>query len=163
MSLHQTAFIAKERVPNRSDLQATVQKLGFDLTIDDFYKPFGCSGFLPCNLNGEKSGFEIYFGLSEEELQQFPHRKEAIGNRDSAITFRWGSRMDECACVMIVSAALANDHGAVVLYQDDDIIYSLAELIAGAKETLLEVQPAAPSLLPPPTQPTQRSWWKFWT
>jgi hypothetical protein len=59
MSLTQTAFLEKSRVPDRAKLEEAVSALGFNLTIDEFDKPFECSGFLPCTLNGQESGFEI--------------------------------------------------------------------------------------------------------
>jgi len=136
MSLLQTAFIEKSRVPDRGTLEGAVRSLGFDLRIDEFYRPFDCSGFLPCLIKGKKSGFEIYFDSPEETFQNFPHLKEQAGNRDCAITFRWGGDMSECACVLIVSAALATSFDALVHYQDDDLVYSADQLVEEAKRAL---------------------------
>src|SRR5436853_3118992 len=119
MSLVQTAFIEKSRVPDRAALEQAARGLGFDLAIDEFYRPFGCSGFLPCLLNGKKSGFEIYFDSSKAELENFPHLKKDVGSRDTAISFRWGGDMAECVCVLIVSAALAKSFEAVIHYEPD--------------------------------------------
>lgn len=77
MSLLQIAFVERSRVPDRARLEEVVRALGFDLQIDEFYRPFECSGFLPCVLKGKKSGFEIYFGSPEESFQSFPHLKWA--------------------------------------------------------------------------------------
>ena len=95
MSLQQIAYVFRASVPDRAALQAAVDALGFDCKIDAFYVPFECSGFLPCILAGSGSGFEIYFESAAEVLSEFPHLADSIGNRDVAITFRWGSDMSE--------------------------------------------------------------------
>ena len=140
MSLLQTAYLSKSRVPSLQELQSAVDSLGFDLHVDPFYKPFECSGFLPCVLQKKKSGFEIYFETPEENLQAFPHLKKEIGPRDCAITFRWGGDMAECVCVLIVSAALAKSCDAIVHYQDDDLLYSADQLVSEASAALKDVK-----------------------
>jgi len=47
--------------------------------------------------------------------------------------------MEELACVLIVSAALAKSFGAVVHYHDDDILSSADQLIEEAKWVLKEI------------------------
>jgi hypothetical protein len=132
MSLEQTAFVDKGVVPDRQALQDAVDALGYDCKLDDSYTPFKSEGFLPCILNGQQSGFEIYFEPAAESLKALPHRAELIGGRDVAISFRWGGDMAECACVLIVSAALAKQFNAVVLYQNDDLVYSSEQLATEA-------------------------------
>src|SRR5262245_36788902 len=132
MSLQQTAYLLRANVPDRTSLQAAIDALGYDCKIDAFYVPFQCSGFLPCVLAGRKSGFEIYFGSSAGALADFQRLTQAVGSRDVAVTFRWGGDMSECACVLIVSAALAKSFGAIVHYQDDDMLYSADQLVEDA-------------------------------
>ena len=136
MSLQQTAYLARTNVPDRAALQAAVDTLGFDCKIDTFYVPFQCSGLLPCVLAGSESGFEIYFEAAADVLSGFPNLVATIGSRDVAITFRWGGDMSECACVLMVSAALAKTFGAIVHYQDDDMLYSADQLVQEARAAL---------------------------
>lgn len=136
MSLQQTAYVVRATVPDRAALQSAVDALGFDCKIDAFYVPFQCSGFRPCVLAGSEPGFEIYFESAAEVLSSFPDLLVSVGGRDVAITFRWGGDMSNCACVLIVSAALANSFGAIVHYQDDDILYSGEQLVAEARLAL---------------------------
>lgn len=136
MSLQQTAYVERANVPDRAALQAAIDALGFDCKIDTFYVPFQCSGFLPCVLAGRESGFEIYFEATADVLSAFPNLAGTVGSRDVAITFRWGGDMSECACVLIVSAALAKTFGAIVHYQDDDMLYSAEQLVAEAGSAL---------------------------
>ena len=161
MSQIQTAFIEKSRVPDRPRLEEAVRALGFDLSVDEFYRPFDCSGFLPCVLKGNQSGFEIDFDSAHEILQRFPNLKERIGSRDSTISFRWGGDMAECACVMIVTAALAKNFEAVIYYQDDHLLYSTEQIIAEARAALQHVE-SEPSRRPPASPPPpKKPWWKF--
>ncbi len=136
MSLLQTAYLERRSVPQREALQAAIDALGFDCKLDAFYEPFKASGFLPCTLNGNPSGFEIYFEGTAELLAQFPRLVPVVGGRDAAITFRWGGDMAECACVLIVSAALAKSFAAVVHYHDDDLLYSADQLVQEARSAL---------------------------
>ncbi len=136
MSLQQTAYLLRANVPDRAALQAAIDTLGFDCKIDAAYVPFQCSGFLPCVLAGTESGFEIYFESAADVFTDFQHLAQAVGSRDVAITFRWGGDMSECACVLIVSAALAKSFGAIVHYQDDDMLCSADQLVAEANSAL---------------------------
>ncbi len=136
MSLQQTAYVERASVPERAELQAAVDALGFDCKLDLSYMPFKSEGFLPCVLNGKDSGFEIYFESTAEVLQNYPDLTETIGSRDAAITFRWGGDMAECACVLIVSAALAKTFDAVVHYQDDNMLSSAGQLVEEARAAL---------------------------
>jgi hypothetical protein len=136
MSLLQTAYLDRRLVPERDALQAAIDALGFDCKLDAFYVPFKAKGFLPCTLNGDSSGFEIYFEPSTEVLAQFPHLVPTVRSRDAAVTFRWGGDMAECACVLIVSAALAESFSAVVHYHDDDLLFSADELVQEARAAL---------------------------
>ena len=163
MSLLQTAFIAKGSVPDRAKLEEAVRALGFDLSIDEFYEPFNCSGFLPCVLKGRNSGFEIYFDSPTEAIENFPHLKEEVGTRDCAITFRWGGDIAECACVLIVSAALAKNFDALVHYHGGDLVYTPDQLIEQANQALAGSEESKSSsadaaVHPPPKSP----WWKLW-
>ena len=163
MSLSQTALLDRSRVPDRARLEDAIRALGFDLSIDEFYRPFDCSGFLPCVLEGRKSGFEIYFDSPEETFRSFPRLKEIAAERDCAITFRWGGDMVECACVLIVSGALASSFGAVIHYGPDDLVYSLDQLVAEARRALQFAETESPQSSEPPSSPPQKKpWWKFW-
>jgi hypothetical protein len=136
MSLEQTAYIARPSLPDHAALQAAIDALGFDCKVDASYEPFKSRGFLPCVLGGQNSGFEIYFESAATNLAYFPQLIPMVASRDVAITFRWGGDMAECACVLIVSAALAKSCGAIVHYHDDDIVNSGDELVNEAQAAL---------------------------
>ena len=130
MSQDQTAFLLRSSVPERKALQDAIDSLRFDCKIYEGYVPFQSSGFLPFVFNGTKSGFEIYFGTAAESIAHVPHVAAHIGNRDIAIRFVWGSRIDELACVTIVCMALAKTFDGVIYYDSGDMFLSTAELAA---------------------------------
>lgn len=136
MSLSQSALMHRDMVPTHSELQAAIDGSGFDLKLDSFYVPFESSGFHPCILNGEESGFEVYWQPITDILSAWPELEAPTGSRDTSLTFIWHGDMSECACVLIVSAALAKAFDAVVFYQDDAILYTTDQLIEEANAVL---------------------------
>lgn len=121
MSNTQFAFIDKESVPNRDQLQKAINDLGFDLKLDPEFTPFDDEGFSPCVLNGESDvGFEIYYEPSEDILEDDDEFKTIANGKNFCISMCWGGSLKDCACVMIVSSALAKDFGAIVSYQGED-------------------------------------------
>jgi hypothetical protein len=139
MSLEQTAYIARASVPERDALQAAIDSLGFDCKLDTSYAPFHSSGCLPCLLNGQESGVEIDFYSTSVLLKSFPHLAGAVGSRDVAITFCWGGNFSECACALIISAALAKYFGAIVHYQENNTLSSADQLIEAVRTVLKHV------------------------
>ena len=116
MANEQYAFLRSSNVPTRDGLQQAIDRAGFDLTLDAGYQPRTNVGFVPCTLNGRKTGVEMYFDDSKELMDSF---SELSGDRDCCISFRWGGDMWECACAMIVSYALADSFEAVVSYEGE--------------------------------------------
>lgn len=130
MSLEQHAFMDRESIPSAASWQSAIDELGYDFRLDPDLKPFEDSGFIPCSLRGDKTGFEIYYQPSAELVREFPRLRDRIAGRDYSITFRWGGDLAEVASVLIASAALARSFDAVVFYPDDDLFYNLDELVA---------------------------------
>ena len=69
MSNTQMAFIERSRVPGRDQLQASIDALGFDMSLDPEFTPFEDEGFSPCVLAGEEEvGFEIFYEETDEVI-----------------------------------------------------------------------------------------------
>lgn len=166
MALEQYAFLARENVPSVIAWQAAVMEIGFDLQISPSLKPFEDSGFVPCKLGQVDTGFEIYYEAADEVLGTYPQISEKIAPRDYVISFRWGHDMAECACVLIASAALAKSFDAVIYYPDDDLIYTVDDLIADAGQAFAEIDNLPKedntelSLSDHPAM--GKRWWEFW-
>jgi hypothetical protein len=159
----QYAFIERDSVPNRSQLQASVDALGFDLKLHPDYMPFEDSGFLPFALNGEEGpGFEIQYEVASEVIGDDDALREIAGGRDFCISMSWHGSMKDLACVMIVSCALVKDFGSVVSYEGeppeplDSLLAVVPAVLADAK--VQEARDADPSVRDKATKP----WWKVW-
>jgi len=123
VSQTQFAFLKKENVPSRDQLQSSIDALGFDLKLDPKFTPFKDEGFSPCILRGEDNvGFEIFYERTSdliEEDEDDGEFKELIGNNDYSISLCWGGSFKDCTCVLMVSIALAKDFGATISYEGD--------------------------------------------
>ncbi|GEM_PF-1553436 len=133
MSNTQYVFMKKEKVPNREALQATINKLGFDLQLNSGFTPFIDEGFSPCNFYGENDiGFEIYYFSADEITEDDEDFKKISDGNDFCISMSWGGSMKDYASVMIVCSALAKDFGAIISYEGDNAD-SLEKIISDTK------------------------------
>ena len=124
MSQTQFAFLKKENVPNREQLQASLDILKFDLKLDPEFTPFEDEGFSPSILNGESEiGFEIYYEPSSDILEDDDDEEfhQIVGTNDYSISMSWGGSFKDCMTVLMVSIALAKDFGATISYQGESI------------------------------------------
>lgn len=140
MANSQTAFLARSQVPTRQALQEAIKSQRFKLTVDEAYVPFECAGYIPCTLDGEDAGIEIKFGDSAARLADVPHLQAQIGDRDAAITIRWGGDPRERASAMIVCAVLAHGFGALVRRQDEDAFRAADQLLDEAHGAFAQLQ-----------------------
>ena len=136
MSLETHAFMARDGLPDLARWQAAIDAAGLPLQLHPELDLSKDSGFSPCKLKGEDSGFEIYVDEAKELLASYPHLEERLAGQDCAVSFRWGGDMKECACVLAAAYALAKDFDAVVYYPDDDMVYSLDELLEETNQCL---------------------------
>jgi hypothetical protein len=123
MANEQFAFLKSSRVPTRDQWQQAIDRAGFDLKLDPLFEPRTNVGFVPCKLNGAEAGVEMYFDDSTEFMDAFG---SLAGERDCCISFRWGGSMQECACAMVASFALASEFDAVVSYEGEPPYENLA-------------------------------------
>jgi hypothetical protein len=128
MSIEMHVLVA-DRVPERSEWQAAIDALGIPLQLDPELNVVKDSGYSPCKLRGEDSGFELSDEPTPDLLDAFPTLASAAPAQVAkAITFRWGGDMKECACVLGAAAGLLSGFSAVAYYPADDILYDLDTL-----------------------------------
>lgn len=163
MSNIQYAFIERGRVPSRSELQASIDALGFDLRLPPEYTPFEDSGFLPFTLNGETGpGFEIQYDAASELIGEDQALREMAAGRDCCVSMSWHGSMKDLACVLIVSCALMKDFDSVVSYEGEppepleSLLSVVPEVLADARAQ--EARDANRSARPEKKKP----WWKLW-
>lgn len=136
MSIELHAFIHKPRVPSPEAWQQAIDHLGFDLKLDPKWIPFESSGFLPCSLNGELSGFEIYYEPAAVIVGAHPEVAMQIDGRDYCISFRWGSRPGEAVCAYISAAALSQAFDAFIYDPQESRLTASDQLIRDAQDIL---------------------------
>jgi hypothetical protein len=134
----QFAFLKASSVPTQEQWQQAIDRTGFDLKLDPTSEPRTNRGFVPCTLEGAESGVEMYFEDSSDFIQDFAELIDNLGDRNCCISFRWGGDMQECACAMIASLALAAEFGAIVSYQADHTYHDLAEFRTETEEIVKE-------------------------
>jgi len=166
MSNTQIAFLNRDSVPNREELQASIDRFGFNLTLHPEFTPFIDSGFSPCILDGTPNvGFEVSYAPTSETVDGDPNLKAIAAGRDFSISMKWGGSMKDCACATIVSCALAKDFGAIVTYEGEppDTLEALLDetrtiLADAAKEKPREHTQQEPLTTSLPKKP----WWRLW-
>jgi len=142
MSQTQFAFLKKDAVPTKDQLQASLDSLGFDLKIDPEWTPFEDEGFSPCILKGESDiGFEVYYEPTADLLEDDDDEEFAriIGSNDYSIYMCWGGSFKDCMSVLMVSIALAKDFGATISYQGESE-ESIEGMQAGIEECAKEIE-----------------------
>lgn len=166
MSNTQIAFLYRENVPDREALQASIDRLGFNLKLHSEFTPFEDSGFSPCVLDGAMDvGFEVLYAPTSEVADGDPNLTAIAEGRDFSISMIWHSSMKDCACAQIVSCALAKDFGAVVTYEGEQpepfetLLEETKSIVADSakEESRVQAQHAA-SISPSPQKP----WWRLW-
>lgn len=166
MSNTQIAFLNRGNMPDREALQASIDRLGFNLKLHPEFTPFEDSGFSPCVLDGATDvGFEVFYAPTSEVADGDPNLTAIASGRDFGIGMVWHSSMKDCACAMIVSCALAKDFGAVVTYEGEQpepfetLLENTKSIVADAakEEPRVQARHAAPEA-PSPKKP----WWRLW-
>ena len=71
--------------------------------------------------------------------ENFAHLREKIAEKNYVISFRWGSDLAECACVLITSLALFDSFGAIIYYPHDDVVYDRQGLVSEIDECIKQI------------------------
>jgi hypothetical protein len=131
-----TIYLMSTDVPKRKALQKAVDDLKLGLTLDEAYMPFEMAGYLPCILNGEDAGFDMWFKNRPSEFTVSPALQSQIGDRGVAILCKWGGDSREAASALIVCAALVKSFDAIAQEGNGDTLLSSEQLLAKANAAL---------------------------
>lgn len=134
MSLELHAFLRSSNMPTRDGWQEQIGELGFSIELDREMDIGNDRGFSPCSVNGQVSGFEIYFEDAKDVVKLCPEIADSLGDRDRCISFRWGGDLVECGCALVASAALASAYDAVVYSPDEQAAVPAEKLASEAKD-----------------------------
>ena len=124
-----SAYLSRDKVPERKSLQQGIDALKLPLKLDGDYVPFETSGYLPFTLDGEDAGFDLRFCEVAADVAS----ALSLGERNVALNLKWGGDPREEAAALIFCAALANGFDAIVQGTEP---LSVKQLVAKARGLL---------------------------
>jgi hypothetical protein len=137
MSLRLHVFLKRARLPDRAAWQQAIDALGLPIQLDISLDPNTNTGFSPVSLEGINSGFELYQDDAAQLLSVNSHLHSVVADRNAVLTFRWGSDLKECGCVLGAAAALVKEFDAVAYYADGGALYTDSQqLLVEARDCL---------------------------
>lgn len=140
MSMTQVAFLKKADLPNKVEIEKTINELGYEFEILDDFENFYEIEELECRINGQKTFFEIYFEEPREITNDFDFIKKDLTDQDTAVFFVWGADFAAGASIGLISVALIDKCNALIYYLDDEIAYSKEMLLADMPEFIKELE-----------------------
>jgi len=112
MSYDLNVYLDRQKMPSPETWKASITRAGFPVELDDDFDVESFSGFLPCPVKGEISGFEYYSSkLSPDEVATLRLPK----NLNFSIQFNIGSRPLELVSALAASSVLATLTGGVLV------------------------------------------------
>jgi hypothetical protein len=139
MSMTQIAFLQKSMLPKKADLESAIYGLGYSFEfLDEFDNFEGLEG-LKCKIKGNETYVEMDQDLAANVLEDYPSFKDRIGDADYAVYFFWGADIAAAAAIAVLSLALIDTCKAVIIYADDDMLYTREMLITDIPAYLLEL------------------------
>ena len=123
-------------MPTPVDWQAAIANAGFPVQLDYDFDVDTFTGFLPCRVNGELSGFEYYsskISVSEASELQVPAKV------DFSVAFRTGSRPMELVSAVAASSALASATDGQLIDPQSDERYWGKRAIEWAEKQIAEI------------------------
>ena len=139
MSMTLINFVQKDKLPTKLELENKIIELGYDFKfLTDFKKLDSLNQIdsIDCELNGNKTFLEIYLNPIKEIISDFPNLENQLSDKDFGISFTFGSDELVSACINIISIGLIDLCQSIVLYADDEIIYSREMLIQDTSKSL---------------------------
>ncbi len=118
---------------SRDHLKAALAELGFSSTI--LHDLDGAEGYWPVDIDGCKTGVEVYFDDNLEELTgHYPVLAAALAGRDRAVTFIWGGDFAEGGAAIALAAVIAKLRDGIVYDPQDAEHLTLQAAVSAAKE-----------------------------
>ena len=111
MSYDLNVYLKRSNMPSPASWKAAINDAGFPVILDDDFEVDSFSGFLPCPVNGEISGFEYYASVvSPKEAREMGVGEES----DFSVQFCFGSRELELVSALAASSVLASVSGGLL-------------------------------------------------
>jgi hypothetical protein len=140
MSMTQIAFLKKADIPTNEQVQQSIQQLGYDFLILGDLKNHIDQNGLNCQINGQKTYFEVYFDSATEITKEAGWIRTDLTDQDTAVSFVWGADFAAGACIGLISIALIDQCNALVYYIDDQLRYTREMLVVDTPQFLSELE-----------------------
>jgi len=133
MSMELHVLVEDSRLPDIGQWQNAVDALGFNLKLDPTLVVREHTGFVPCAFKGQSSGFEFDVSPASTVAQAYAEFKDQFSGRDTSANFRWGGDLNEMACSLIASVALAQVCGGLWFDPESGSCLNHSEALAQAR------------------------------
>lgn len=138
MSVENSVFLRRERLPTLSQWCDAIHRAGFEMEMDVDPDIQTLEGFLPCTYKGAPAGFEFYTeeldtgGLSADELEQ-------IGDRLFLVTLVTHADFGQYMTSMIASAVLCSISDGLLAEGGEPPFISATEAVIWAQRCEPEI------------------------
>jgi hypothetical protein len=155
MSLTSTVYLHHSKLPDPKAWAAAIRSAGFALEMDSDFDVKTFSGFLPCTHEGEKAGFEYYYGeIDPADLSD--ETRANLGGRDVYVSFVSHSEIRELISAVIAASVLCDLADGVFHDDESGEDFSAQTALERARDLELEMKAeldAPPMVRPPPPLP----------
>jgi hypothetical protein len=137
MSYDFIVYLNRRKMPSPETWQTTISEADFPVLLDINFDVDSFSGFLPCPVNGQVSGFEYY----SSEISSGDERDAGEpADADFSILFSIGARPLELVSALAASSVLASMSGGVICDPQKGQFIDAKDAIAWARVQLSQQQ-----------------------
>lgn len=137
MSVDLNVYLHRASMPNPSDWQEAIRAAGFPVEIDTGFDVDTFTGFLPCKLDSQLSGFEYFASpLDPEEAMEL----EAPAGADFSVTFVTHANLRELAASLAAASVLCQVSGGLLVDPQSGESYSGGDAVTWAKAELEQLR-----------------------
>ncbi|MBL6936723.1 MAG: hypothetical protein ISS15_07535 [Alphaproteobacteria bacterium] len=140
MSLEVYVFIKEVNIPTAESWQASIDRAGFPMTFAPGFEPLKDKGFVPCTFDGVAAGFEYVLSEIDEVASSYPNLQEKVRGYDSVVTFRWGSRLRECAVALLAASSLTDSVSGFMYEPQEGLEIQSSQALEYASRTLMDLR-----------------------
>jgi hypothetical protein len=137
MSITFHVFLRRDRTPSAAAWSEAIRAAGFAVQLPADFDPATHSGYLPCP--DDLTGFELYRDpFSERAFEIGPDGSTAVGDRNTAMTFRFSGRDSDLVAATAAAATLASMSDGVLFDTEAGHFIAADQALAWARNERYE-------------------------